>query len=409
MYLPHASAGGRLRVALVVESMDSGVAQLIYVLARGLDRLGHEVHLLHAIDRIDTDILDRLRDEGRIRLAAIDMKRKLQASDFTAGLSLRSYLKKQGPFDVIHGHSSKAGALVRTFCVGLPGVRLYTPHAFYTLAPGLSAGARVLFGAAEIVLALSCDKIICSSELERRHAEALGIARRKLAVITNAIEPPRLAPPDRQRFELPDNAAFVVGFVGRLEHQKALDVLLQAFSRLIIVEPRSYLVVIGNGSLKDSLMALASDLGISDHIRWLGRQSVYQYLASFDAVAMPSRYEGFSLIPLDSMHAGLPIICTPVGGVEEAVVDGETGIVVPSADPTALATALVELSAAPLRRQAMGEAARARATLFTADRMVKATDTLYRATIANAPNSARATAWKQPPAREPVAPAETIH
>ncbi len=396
---------GRLRIALVVESMDSGVAQLVYMLASGLDRLGHEIHVVHPIHRIDAGVLNRLRGNPRIICAPIDMKRALQVGDFRAGMRLRRYLRRNGPFDIVHGHSSKAGALVRLFCLGLPAVRLYTPHAFYTLTPGLPALSRLLYGAAERLLAMFCAKVICSSDLERRHALSLGIAARRLAVITNAIEPPDLSPPARDQFGLPRSTSLVVGFVGRLEYQKALDVLLKALALTASQDADIRLVVIGSGSLEQSLMELSRTLGVADRVLWVGRQPVYRYLASFDVLAMPSRYEGFSLVPLDAMHAGLPIICTPVGGVEEAVIDGETGIIVPVSDADALASALLAIGRPPSRLVSMGEAARARAPLFTVERMVAATERLYLSSLDHRLSTGPAPDRPSPrPARLPISP-----
>jgi len=368
---------GPLRIALVVEAMDTGIAQLVSLLASGLDKNGHEVHLLHSLRRTDREILRQLRTRSKVHCIAIDIARTVHRTDFSAGRAVRRYLRRNGPFDVVHGHSSKGGALARLSAVGLPGIRVYTPHAFYTLSPGLSGVPRVVYGTAERALASLCSTVVCSSMAEKRHAETLGIAGEQLAVIPNGIEPPVLAAPARDQFGFPDDETFIVGFVGRLEYQKAPDILLKAIARAAEADSRVRAVMIGDGGMESSLKELAARLGIADRVAWLGRQPSDRYLASFDILAMPSRYEGFSLMPLEAMHAHLPIICTPVGGIEETVSHGVTGLIVPIDDSEALARTILALARDPARRESMGAAAHRRAQSFLAEGSVAATEKLY--------------------------------
>jgi glycosyltransferase involved in cell wall biosynthesis len=375
----------RLRIALVAEAMDTGLAQLLFLLAAGFVRRGHEVHLLHSRQRTEAGAVSRLRDELGVKCVAIDMVRAVHKSDLAAVLAVRGYFRQHGPFDIIHGHSSKGGAVARLASIGLPGARIYTPHAFYTLSPHLSPLSRLLFATIERLLACLCQVIICSSAMERRHAEALGISPKRLIVIPNGIEPPILSPTARGRFGFPAETSVIVGFVGRLEHQKAPEILLKAMARAVERVPGVGLVMIGDGHLAPAVKAMADELRITDNIRWLGRQLSPEYLASFDILAMPSRYEGFSLMPLEAMHARLPIICTPVGGVEETVQDGVTGLIVPIDDDKALGDAIVALACDPVVRKAMGEAAYRQASSFLADRMINATEQLYLAACIGAP------------------------
>lgn len=367
----------RLRIALVAEALDTGLAQLVYLLAGGLDRRGHDVHLLHSRDRTDPEFLHRLRDQSGVRCRAIDMVRSVHRTDFTACLTIRRYLKDQGPFDIVHGHSSKGGALARLAGIGLPGARIYTPHAFYTLSPDLAPATRFAFRSIERALAQLCATVICSSALERRHAELLGIAAKRLAIVPNAIEPPIIAPAARDRFGFGPGDFFIVGFVGRLEHQKAPDILLKAAAQAAKKNSALRLVMIGDGHLEGSLKALSASLGMGDRVAWLGRQPSVHYLASFDMLAMPSRYEGFSLMPLEAMYASLPIVCTPVGGIAEAVLDGVTGLIVPIDDTEALSAAILAVANDPRRRRVLGDTARDRADLFLPDRLIAATEKIY--------------------------------
>jgi glycosyltransferase involved in cell wall biosynthesis len=366
----------RLRIAFVAEAMETGLGQLLHILVTGLVQRGHEVHLIYSAARSDPGILKMLRENPLLRLHAIAMKRAPSPADATAGLAVRRYLRENGPFDVVHGHSSKGGALARLFAAGLPGVRLYTPHAFYTLSPHLKPAARRIYSLIERILGEFCSTVFCSSEVEFRHAEALGIPTERLEILPNAIAPIMLAPPARGHLGA-QAGSFLVGFVGRLEYQKAADVLLKAVARASKVNRDIRLVMIGDGGRAAKLKALASELGIAGRVLWLGRQPSSDYLASFDVLAMPSRYEGFSLMPLEAMQAGLPIICTPVGGIAETVIAGVSGVIVPVDDDQALSDALLALAADRAALKAMGAAARTRADMFTPLDFVNSTEHFY--------------------------------
>src|SRR5215469_10726454 len=205
-----------LRVALVTEVADTGLGLLLESLAQGLAARGHQVHLIYSARRADRGAVARLKQSG-ITLKPIAMNRKPGLADLAAVWQLRRYLLAHGPFDIIHGHSSKGGAIARLAGIGLKGAKLYTPHAFYTLAPGLKTAERALYGFAERHLSRLCRRVVVSSRAEADHAATLGIAAGKL-------EPPR-----RAELGVPADA-FVMGFVGRLEPQKAPDIALNAFA-----------------------------------------------------------------------------------------------------------------------------------------------------------------------------------
>lgn len=393
----------RLRIALVTEVMETGVGQLIELLAQGFAGGGHDVHLLHSVRRADTAVVERLSAIPNIHCVAVDMRREIHPSDGRALRTIRTYLRRHGPFDIVHGHSSKGGALARLASAGLPGIVLYTPHAFYTLSPGLGRARYLLYANAERALAKLCSAVICSSDREREHAVALGIEPARLRVIANAINPLLLAPAARERFDFP-SGAIIAGFVGRFAEQKAPDLLIEAMARAVRQCPDLHLIMIGAGPLEGALRERAATLGMGERVRWIGRLPSAGYLRSLDMLVMPSRYEGFSLMPLEAMQAGLPIICTNVGGVAEAVVDGATGLVVPIDDRAALGDAILALAGNPARRQALGQAARERVALFTPDRMVGATEQLYRDLIAHSHPSATEAAVKPLAAAQGSAP-----
>ncbi len=367
-----------LRIGMVVESFDTGVARLVAVLAQGLAAQGHRVDVVHAMDKVDPACRDRLLATPGVRLFPLPMVRAPRPGDLAALARLVAHVRRHGPYDLLHGHSSKGGALARLagLLTGTPS--LYTPHAFYTLAPELAPAERSAYAAVERLLARLARAVVCSSEVERRHALAIGIPSERLWVVPNGIDPsPRDGTLTRAALGIPDHA-LVVGAVGRLAPQKRIDTLVRAIAMIRGHRDDVWALVVGDGAELPGLRELCRDLGVTDRVVFAGRQPCQDALALTDILAQPSAYEGFSLMPLEAMQAGLPIVCTDVGGVAESVVDGVTGLVVPVGDPIALARTLLDLCADPGRRLAMGQAARERAALFGPEAMLTPMLQIYR-------------------------------
>jgi glycosyltransferase involved in cell wall biosynthesis len=166
----------------------------------------------------------------------------------------------------------------------------------------------------------------------------------------------------------------VLGTIGRLDHQKGFDVLIRA----LVDVPAATLVVVGDGPEGASLRTLAAELGVAGRVHFTGFSAeARRHLGGFDVFVLPSRFEGFPLVIVEAMLAGLPVVATDVGSVAEAVIDGQTGSLVPADDAPRLAGAIRALLEDPDRRSAMGAAARTHAAQFTAARMVTAYEQLY--------------------------------
>jgi glycosyltransferase involved in cell wall biosynthesis len=174
--------------------------------------------------------------------------------------------------------------------------------------------------------------------------------------------------------------------VSGLRTQKGLPTLLDALELLHARGTPVRFAIVGNGPLEDEVrrrIAGGPLRGTTLLAPFDG--SVARYLNALDGFVLPSYWEGLSLAVLEAMHAGLAVIATAVGGTPEAVVDRETGLLVPRSDPVALADALTLLADDPALRRRMGEAGQRRAReRFGVDRMVDATAELYRACAAHA-------------------------
>jgi glycosyltransferase involved in cell wall biosynthesis len=176
----------------------------------------------------------------------------------------------------------------------------------------------------------------------------------------------------------PDECAVLT--VGSLTRQKAYHRLIEAFAAVAARHAEAVLLIAGDGPLKNDLVRQAREAGHADRVRWLGpRADVADLMCAADLFTLSSEREGLSLALLEAMRGERPVVATRVGGNAEAVAEGETGLIVPPHDPAALAQALSSLVADSARRVAFGHAARARwQRLFTAERMVRDTEALYR-------------------------------
>jgi len=162
----------------------------------------------------------------------------------------------------------------------------------------------------------------------------------------------------------------IVGTVGRLAEQKDHETLLET-ARLV---PDAQFVLIGDGELHQRLEAQAGE-----NVQLTGlRGDIPELLASFAVYAQPSRYEGLCVAVLEAQAAGVPVIATPVGGMRDTVVDGETGLVVPVGDAGALAAAIERLlEDQPLAARLAAEANRSVRERYTEQRMIEQTLALY--------------------------------
>jgi glycosyltransferase involved in cell wall biosynthesis len=210
-----------------------------------------------------------------------------------------------------------------------------------------------------------------------------GYPAEKVLVIPNGRDLTRFAPGahrDAVRKELGlDPDAPVVGVIGRLETQKGHVHLLDAWSQVIRVHPDARLLVVGEGSLRGALVNQARRLGVLEHVRFLGfRSDVPRILDASDVITLPSLHEGMPLTVIEAAAAGRPVVATAVDGTPETVRDGETGFLVPPADPRALARALLTMLADRQAGERMGrEAYRWARERFDVNAHVEATARVY--------------------------------
>ena len=228
-----------------------------------------------------------------------------------------------------------------------------------------------------------------SRRTSRDWIERTHLPERKVVTIHNGIDPgqfrrrtaPGLA---RNRMGIANDVDFVIGGIGRLEEAKGFEYLISAVPGLLRRFPKLLLLIAGDGPLREALQGQAAQLGVEGHVRFAGYQrDVQAVLDCLDVFVLPSLCETLGYAFLEAMATCVPTVGTTVGGVPEVIVHGETGLLVPPRDPTALASAIATLIDSGELRTRMGRAARERVIdNFDESQMVRRTIDLYRRVLA---------------------------
>ncbi len=308
--------------------------------------------------------LARLAQQG-VRVHRVPMVRAIAPwRDLSDLRALTRVLRQERP-DVVHTHSSKAGALGRaaSLLTGI-GARVHTPHTFAFLFDAMfSAPKRALFRRIERSLGRRTDRIVAVSGGEARTMADSGVVDpARIRVVESGIDPaPWLDARPVPRAELCGRpAAPLLAVVGLLNVAKGQDLLLDALASPGLDELQ--VIVVGHGEDEAALRARCARLGLDARVRFLGfRRDVPGLLAAADALVLPSRWEGMPYAVLEAMASARTVVATPVDGARDLVEHGATGILARAIAADALADALrAWLALGPGRRAAMGATARER-------------------------------------------------
>ncbi|PHI31818.1 glycosyltransferase family 4 protein [Budvicia aquatica] len=233
---------------------------------------------------------------------------------------LRNLLKSIAP-NIVSLHSSKAGVIGRAASIGLPYSVVFTAHG-WSFANGVSFKSKVLYIIIEKLFSRLSDVIITVSQQDKNLALKYKVAKdEKQVVIHNGM------PLIQLNKKTSNDYTTQLISVARFSNQKDHITLFYALSELN--QLNWHLSLVGKGPLLPSMMQLASDLGISARITFLGERSdVSSLLDNSDIFLLISNWEGFPRSILEAMRSGLPVIASDVGGVSESVIHGETGYLV---------------------------------------------------------------------------------
>jgi phosphatidyl-myo-inositol dimannoside synthase len=337
----------------------SGTAVGIGGLAAGLRTLGHHVQVLRPDPTPGDDPTAEELLQRRI----------------TFNLGLDGRLERLGPFDLLVGFDIdgvflRAGPH-RPLILGLKGVAADEAR----FARGRDRAVLETLARFEARNAATSSLVVVPSRYSADVvSRAYGIPRSSIAVVAEPLDgAPWAELPTRARLTSPEP---VILSVAHQYPRKDTVTLVRAMSLLQDRHPSVRLRIIGGGPELPALHALVGTLKLEDRVTLEGavpeNEVVRQAYAQADIFALPSRQEGFGIVFLEAMAAGLPVVAARAGGVPEVVVEGETGLLVPPGDVHALAGALSSLLRNPMQRTRLGAAGRRRSELFTPELVARA-------------------------------------
>ena len=367
----------RIKVFHLITSLEIGGAQNGLLL--GLPRLDQDRY-----EHVLCSIMDQMQMAGKFRQAGIEVFSLglSRQSDLLVALRLRASLKQRRP-DILHTYLLHANVLGRI--VGrLVGINKIIGS---ERTIGLTTGWRRL--ATKLTNPLT-DAVEVNSDMGAKAIERdLGVPSKKIEVVRSGFDFSAYKEPTRRqeiRSELgvSDDKHLVVS-AARFRPSKGVEYVMRAFALAHARRPNMHLALAGEGEQFDYLENLSRELGVNENTTFLGRRTdVPDLLSAADSMLLASLNEGLPRISIEAMAAGKPVIATAVGATPEAVIDGETGILVPPKDVEAMATALIRLVDNSELQSRLGHAGRRHVERnYSVNNYVQRLDELYRQLLGN--------------------------
>jgi glycosyltransferase involved in cell wall biosynthesis len=330
----------KLRVLLAIDDASLGGGQMhVLLLAKYLSKYNFEVE-------IATESTGWLVDEAK-KLDIISHQIVISNSLTWQSFSSVHQLLKSHQFDILHTHGGTAGFWMRLVAARLKTQTklIHTYHGLHYLNFSQASNRAIyqqfkgeIFRRIDRFLVPYTDRIICVCRSDYDKATAVGVAiPDRTSIVYNGIEVDKFtryldnkhSDKSKHLFGIAPNE-FVFGNVGRLHVQKGHKFLLQAFAN---VDDRARLAIVGDGELRDELIALADELQISDRVSFLGaRADIAEFLSVINVFVLPSLWEGQPIALLEALAIGKPCIASSVDGIPEIIKNGVNGYLVNPTD-----------------------------------------------------------------------------
>ena len=371
--------------------IDGKTVKILYIITRS-NLGGAQVHLFDLISHLPKHIrayiaigeqgwlYDECEKQGITVYHVESLVRQISPiKDVQAVLQLKKIITEVQP-NIVHCHSSKAGLLGRIAAkiCGIPTI--FTAHG-WAFTEGVAPPKRFVYKLLENMAAQWTARIICVSEYDRKLGlTAMQDSADKLVTIHNGTTD--VNEQDTQHHSIASDSLRLI-MVARFISPKDHALLLRALAVLQTAGIRFTTTLVGDGPNLQACQQLAHELGISENVQFVGaRSDVHRLLARQDIFVLTSNWEGFPISILEAMGHRLPIVASDVGGVHEAVIDGETGFLIPRGNVDCLVEALQELHNNAELRNRMGINGRQRfEDYFTVQSMVKKIVEVYEEVI----------------------------
>jgi glycosyltransferase involved in cell wall biosynthesis len=331
-----------------------GTESLVYQMLRN-----HPPGFRNSAICLDTlgDLGHKAQSEG----CEIALIQRQPGIDFTLPQRIASHAREHG-IDILHCHQYTPwfyGVLARFYRFGLKVI--FTEHG--RNYPDLPSIRRKLFNKAMTPLT-HCITAVSPATAKAIH-EIEGFPAERIRLVFNGVDPKKFQVPEskaelRSKLNLkPDFHYFIL--VSRFDPVKWIGGLLDAFKIVVGKNPKSGLLLIGDGEQKESICSQVAQLGLQDHVIMPGYQNnVAEWLKAADVFVLSSLSEGTSVSLIESMAIGLPSVVTKVGGNEYVMEDRKTGLLVPPREVESLAQGMLTLISKPDMLTLFGNNARRR-------------------------------------------------
>jgi glycosyltransferase involved in cell wall biosynthesis len=347
-----------------------GITSYILTLARGFKKRGHSIYIASSAAG---EMSDKICPEyAQFISIPIKTKSEIDPKVLLSYFMLKGYLTKYG-IDIIHTHtrvSQVLGCLLSHFC---RKAHISTCHGFFK-----DKFSRRIF---------PCwgDKVIAVSEPVKEHLIGdLGVRADKIRLIHSGINSERFKENNKglreilkQSLGLKDGP--VIGILARLSDVKGHSYLIRAMPLILDKFPKAQLFIIGEGKIKQDLVNLARNLKVDKNTLFIPNvEDSPKILSLMDIFVMPSLEEGLGLGLMEAMASGLAVIGSDVGGIKSLIKHEFNGLLVPPADPAAIASAIIELLGNPLKAKNLAKNASIFvANNFSEEKMILQTEKLY--------------------------------
>jgi glycosyltransferase involved in cell wall biosynthesis len=288
--------------------------------------------------------------------------------DRTVTGRIRELVRQTGA-EVVHAHGYKADVYVYLALRGSGTPLISTCHNWLEQNPLVS-----FYGVVDRLVLRRYTAVVAVSDQVKERLLTAGVSGDLVYQVENGIDlRPFDGAPASLREEIGSKQVLVVGWVGRLSHEKGADIFIQAAAKTLAHLPETKFIVVGDGPDRNELESLIDKLHIGGNVRLMGqRDDIPSVFASLDVAVSSSRQEGLPMAILEGMASRLPWIATAVGNVPTVILDGVTGVLVPSENVEFLSGALVALLQDAGRRERFAMAGRKLVEeKFSAERMAE--------------------------------------
>lgn len=361
-----------------------GAQKVVYDIIASLDTLKFDVTLATSAEGPLTNWIRKLNEQrsDKIKVVIIpSIKREISLWNDLKALYCIYRIIKNVSFDIVHLHSSKAGALGRcaAWLAGVPKV-FYTAHG-WGIYESDSKLKQNICGFVERISCHLCTKVVCVSNHDFNKGLARKWIRKEAAcVIYNGIENAATLDMHQKAVNKTGEEVLVMGTVMRLKEPKDPIFTIKVFHEV----KRMYgnkvkLILIGDGRLMNDCRSLISELDLDDDVEMLGEyEPVRNKLCSFDVFTLFSKSEGLPISIIEAMAAGKPIVASNVGGIPELVIDHISGFLVNGTDINKAAEYIsILLKDAELREKMGSYSQEVAHSFFSKDKMMAAYESLY--------------------------------